>query len=192
MKNEPPTAGRNAPGDGKAEDIGAGNLDKVRDILFGAQIRDADRRFAKLEERFVQETSDLKDDVRKRLAVLEQFVKHEVESLAERLKDEHDERTDADKDLSRELREAQKASEKKFGQIDDHVGKAQRELRQQLLDTHQKIGDELQRQAQDILARLARESAELRADKLDRTALAAMLTEMAVRLTSDLAGDAGE
>jgi hypothetical protein len=191
MKNES-NAGRNTPADGKAEDLGAGNLDKVRDILFGAQIRDADRRFAKLEERFVKETSDLKEDVRKRLAVLEQFVKHEVEALAERLKDEHDERTDADKDLSRELRDAQKANEKKFGQIDDHVGKVQRELRQQLLDTHQKISDELQRQSQDLLSRLARETAELRGEKLDRTALAGMLTEMALRLTSDLAPDAGE
>lgn len=192
MKNEQSNAGRTNAADGKAEEVGAGSLDKVRDILFGAQIRDTDRRYAKLEERFVQETTDLKEDVRKRLAVLEQFVKNEVESLADRLKDEHDTRSDADKELSREMRETQKANEKKFGQVDDHVGKVQRELRQQLLDTHQNISDELQRQAQDILGRLAREAAELRGEKLDRTALAAMFTEMAVRLTSDLADDAGE
>jgi hypothetical protein len=172
--------------DGKAEEAGAGNLDKVRDILFGAQIRDSDRRFGRLEERVAQESAELKEDVRKRLAVLEQFVKHELESLAARLKSEHEARTDADKDLSGELRDAQKANEKKFGQIDDHVGKVQRELRQQLLDTHQKITDDLQRQAQDILARLAREAAELRHEKLDRTALAGMLTDVAMRLTGEL------
>ena len=155
MKNEQPANADEAASGRRqaaADELGAGNLDKVRDILFGAQVRDADRRFAKLEERFAKETADLKEDVRKRLGVLEQFVKHEVESLAERLKDEHDARTDADKDLSRELRDAQKANEKKFGQIDDHVGKVQRELRQQLLETQQKISDEIQRQAQEILS----------------------------------------
>ena len=55
-----------------------GNIDKVRDILFGGQMRDYDRRFQKLEERLLQETSELKDDVRKRLAALEQFMKQEA------------------------------------------------------------------------------------------------------------------
>jgi len=194
MKNDQSAnSARAVPADGKApaEELTAGSLDKVRDILFGAQVRDADRRFARLEERIAKETAELKEDVRKRLSVLEQFVKHEVESLADRLKTEHEARTDADKDLSRELRDASKASEKKFGQTDDQVARVQRELRQQLLDTHQKVTDEIQRQAQDSAARLASESSELRNDKLDRTALAAMLNEMAMRLTTDPTRDAG-
>src|SRR4051794_10546298 len=43
------------------------SLDKVRDILFGDQMRDVERRFARLEERLIKETADLKDDVRRRL-----------------------------------------------------------------------------------------------------------------------------
>lgn len=191
MKNEQP-----ANGDGKAaavDEQSAGSLDKVRDILFGAQVRDADRRFARLEERLTKESTELKEDVRKRLSVLETFVQHELESLAERLKTEHEARTDAIKDLAREWRDAAKASEKKFGHIDDQIARVQRELRQQLLDTHQKIADEIQRQAQEGSARLAREASELRADKIDRAALAAMLTEMAMRLTDELsAGAAGD
>ena len=49
---------------------GAASIDKVRDILFGGQMRDYERRFIKLEERLLQETSELKDEVRKRLAAL--------------------------------------------------------------------------------------------------------------------------
>ena len=185
MKNDQRPNG----GDGKVafDEQAAGSLDKVRDILFGAQARDADKRFARLEERITKEAADLKEDVRKRLGVLEQFVKHEVESLAERLKTEQEARTDASKELSRELRDASKATEKKFSQIDDQIARVQRELRQQLLDTHQKIADEIQRQSQDGAARLAREASELRNEKLDRAALAAMLTEVAMRLTDDLA-----
>ena len=167
-----------------AED--GGNIDKVRDILFGGQMRDYERRFAKLEERLLQETSELKDEVRKRLAALEQFMKQEAASLADRIKTEHEERTDATKDLAREQRESTKALEKKAGALDDAIGKAQRELRQQLLELHQRMSDEMRQKTDDVLARLTQESNELRNDKTDRAALASLLTEMALRLTNEL------
>lgn len=187
MKNDQQSRVARAAPEGKApaDELGAGSLDKVRDILFGAQARDADRRFARLEERIAKETTDLKDDVRKRIGALEQFVKREFESFAERFKAEHEARSDADKELSRDLRESSKGYDKKFSQLDDHIARVQRELRQQLLDTHQKVSDEIRQQAQDLLARLVRESSELKNDKLDRAALAATLTEIALRLSGE-------
>ena len=47
------------------------------------------------------------------------------------------------------------------------------------------LSDELRRQAEDLLGRLARESQELRGDKTDRKALAALFTEMAMRLNGE-------
>ena len=170
------------PGD----DLGAGNIDKVRDILFGGQMRDYERRFARLEERLLQETTEMKDDVRKRLAALEQFLKQEIESLADRLKAEHEERADADKDLAREARDAAKAFEKKAGQLDDQISRAQRESRQQLLELHQRMTDELRQRTDEVLARLMQEATELRNDKTDRATLASLLTEMAMRLNNEL------
>lgn len=170
-----------APGDDSA-----GNIDKVRDILFGGQMRDYDRRFQRLEERLVQEVGELKDDLRKRLAALEQFMKQEVASLADRITTEHDERTNATKDLSREARESAMAFEKKTGQLDDQIGRVQRELRQQILELQQRMSDDLREKVDDVLARLAREANELRSDKTDRATLAALLTEMAMRLNNEL------
>jgi len=178
-----------AKADGKippTEDGSAGNIDKVRDILFGGQMRDYERRFVRLEERLIQETNDLKDEVRKRLTALEQFVKHETESLASRIKTEQEERTDATKDLARDAREAAKAFEKKTGQLDDQIGRGQRETRQQILELRQSVGDDLRAKIDDVLQRLARESSELRSDKADRATIAALLTEMAMRLTNEL------
>jgi len=169
-----------------ADDAAGGNIDKVRDILFGGQMRDYERRFMRLEERLVSETAELKDDVRKRLSAIEQFVKQETASLADRIKSEHDERTDATKDLSREARESAKAFEKKAGQLDDTIGKVQRELRQQLLELHQRMSDDMRQKVDEVLSRLNQESAELRNDKTDRATLAALLTEMAMRLTNEL------
>jgi seryl-tRNA synthetase len=169
-----------------ADDLGTGNIDKVRDILFGGQMRDYERRFARLEERLLQETTEMKDDVRKRLSALEQFLRQEVESLADRIRAEHDERTDADKDLASEARDTAKALEKKAGALDDHLGRVQRDLRQQLLELHQRMSDELRQKTDEVLARLMQEATELRTDKTDRATLASLLTEMAMRLTNEL------
>lgn len=174
------------PADGPPDEGGVGNIDKVRDILFGGQMRDYERRFAKLEERLARDTAEMRDEVRKRLAALTEFVKNEAESLAERIKAEHDERTDATKDLSRELRDQSKAFEKKSGQLDDQIARTQRELRQQLLDLNKQLTDEIGRKADEVLARLAQESGELRADKADRATIAALLQEVALRLTNEL------
>ena len=52
---------------------GTGNLEKVRDILFGHQMREVDRRFVRLEERIIKETRDLRDDMKRRLDALEAY-----------------------------------------------------------------------------------------------------------------------
>jgi hypothetical protein len=175
-----------------ADEASTGNLDKVRDILFGGQARDIDRRFQRLEDRLLKETAELKDDIRKRLTTLEQFVKQETASLAERIKIEHDERTDATKDLARDARDSAKAFEKKTGQIDDQVGKVQRELRQQILDARQSLTDDLRQKIDDVLLRLSQESSDLRTEKTDRATLAALLNEMAMRLSTDPANGSAE
>jgi seryl-tRNA synthetase len=177
------------PTDGKvqpAEDMGGGNLDKVRDILFGGQMRDYERRFQRVEERLAQETAELKEEVRRRLSALEQYVRQETESLSERIRAESEERSDGAKELSREAREAAKALERKTGQLDDQIGKVQRESRQQVLELQQRLSDEIRARLDEASSRMARETAELRADKTDRATLAALLTEMAMRLNDEL------
>jgi len=167
------------------EPDGTASLEKVRDLLFGVQMRDYDRKFARLEERLMQETSELREDVKKRLAAIEQLLSREVESLNERVRAEHDDRTTAAANLSRQLDESGRSFEKRTAQIDDQLARNMRELRQQIHEQHQQLSDDLKRQADEILTRLARESQELRTDKTDRASLAALLTEMAMRLTDD-------
>ena len=173
-----------APGaDGAAA---AGNLDKVRDLIFGGQMRDYERKFARLEERLAKETADLRDEVRKRLVALETYMKTEVESLSERLRLEQDGRTSADKDLGRELRDTSQQLDQRLSQLDDFVARGQRDLRQQLHVQQQELGDDIRSRVEDVLVRLAHEAQELRSDKTDRKALAALLTEMAMRLSGEV------
>jgi molybdopterin converting factor small subunit len=166
----------------EADGAAGGNLDKVRDLLFGGQMRDYDRKFARLEERLGKETAELREEVRRRLSALESYMKAEVESLSDRLRAEQDSRAGADKDLGRELRDSAQQFDQRLSQLDDLVSRNQRDLRRQLHTLHHELVDDIRQRVEDVLSRLAHEAQELRNDKTDRKALAALLTEMAMRL----------
>lgn len=161
------------------------SLDKVRDILFGNQMRDVERRFARLEERLVKETADLKDDVRRRLDTLEAFMRRESESLESQIKAERADRVEAHGALAGELKDASRQAERRATSIDEQQTKGQRDIRQQMLEQHQRLSDDLRQKVEEILGTLARTAQELRTDKADRATIAALLTEVAMRLTDD-------
>lgn len=169
-----------------AEAAGGGNLEKIRDILFGAQVHDFEKRFARLEERLLKETADARADTKKRFDALESFIRKEVESLADRLKAEQGDRAESIKEIGRELRETAKALEKRLASQDEQATKSQRELRQQLLDQSKNLTDEIRNRNRETTTTLTRELAELRASKTDRAALAGFLTDVAMRLTNDM------
>jgi hypothetical protein len=180
-------AGGSEPGDRlPATEAGSGaSIDKVRDILFGSQVREFERRFVRLDERVAKEISDLKDDIKSRLDALELYARTEVESLADQIKAEHADRVDSSAGLSRELNETAKSLERRTLTLDEQLSKGQRELRQQMLDQDQRLSAEIRKRADELLAALAREAQELRSDKADRATLASLLTEMALRLTNE-------
>ena len=99
----------------------AGNIDKIRDILFGAQSREFDKRMARLEERLTKEAGNLKDDMRRRFEALETYVKRELESLSERVDAERQDRVVGLKGMSSELKEAAESVEAAWspGRTDD-------------------------------------------------------------------------
>jgi len=169
-----------------AEDMGgAGNLAKVRDILFGTQMRDYDKRFSRLEERLAKELEDLQQDTKKRTESLELFIKKEVEALVDRLKAEQDERKHGEKEAARELKDLAGSFEKKVGQLAEQMDRGERNLRQHILEQANQLRDEMQQNQAEMQAMLEREVQELREAKADRAALGDLFMEMAMRLNEE-------
>jgi type I site-specific restriction endonuclease len=163
----------------------SGNVDKIRDILFGAQMRDYDRRFATLEERLLRESGELREDLQRRVTATEQFLRGELEALAQSLSAEQRERKqgvrdamDATANLNRELSD-------RVATLAEQVAQQHRELRNTMNDHVRQLGEELERRHQEMTGELRRESYELRSAKADRAALAAMFAEFAQRLAAD-------
>ncbi len=160
------------------------SLSKVRDILVGSQMRELDKKFSRLEERLVKECGDLRDETRKRLDTLENYIKEEADSLSYRAKNEQVKRDEAVKAINEEQRKFAESFEKKMNEIDEQADKTQRELRQQIFSQSQTLHDDIRQKYEEIVALLERETYELKSEKTDRTQLAALFSELALRLNS--------
>jgi hypothetical protein len=163
------------------------SLDQIRDILFGAAVRDTDKKLARLEERLLKEQDELKEDARRRFESLELFVKQEMESLEERLQIEHNARDEALRALAQELKDTVSGFERRTTQLDEQTAKAQRELRQQIPDQSKTLRDKYRGQYCQLSDMISRALHELRVEKTDGTALAALFSGLAVRLRHELA-----
>jgi uncharacterized phage infection (PIP) family protein YhgE len=162
------------------------NVDKIRDILFGSQMRDYDKRFVRLEERLAKAADALRDDLKKRFDSLESFVQQEVESLHQRLKTEKSERVETLKEFTRETRDSSKALENRLSQLDEHLTAAQGDLRSRILEQSKVLSTEIRKTHSEMESSLEREAETLRNEKTDRATLADLLTEMALRLKDEL------
>src|SRR5580698_8373285 len=98
---------------------GTGNVDKIRDILFGSQMRDYETRFARLEETVAKETAEMRETNRRRFDQLEQYIKREFEALESRVKTERDERSDAGNRHSRDLHDLGETLTRRVRELDD-------------------------------------------------------------------------
>lgn len=162
-----------------------GSLDKIRDILFGNQVKDYEQRFTRLEEHLVKECTNLREDTKKRLDVIESYIKNEVDSLTTRLKTEQNERNIAVTETNEEFKNLVKSLERKIAQLDEQTSQNQRDLRQQILDQSKNLDDDLQHKYKELLAALERESQELHTNKTDRSTLARLFSELALRLDNE-------
>ncbi len=167
---------------------GVGSVDKIRDILFGSQIKNYESRFARLEDTLSRETTELKETMRRRFESVEGFFRKEADSLSTRLKAEREERTEALKGIARELKTASDALSKKILELDNRSAEENSSLRQELMQESRKLLDEIRHKGDNLSALLERRTEELREQKVDRAALAALLTQMALELTEDGAG----
>jgi hypothetical protein len=181
---------QNTPPGGAAlqDEAGVGSLDKVRDILFGAQLRDVDRRFAHLEERLTRYAAELAEQLRRQAATLEELMKTEAAALGQRLVAEAEVRAEAATRLTRELGDTATTFDRRAGALEARLDTAQHDLRQEIADLAQRLSNEMRERFDDVVSRLGSTLSELRADKADRAALAQLFTEMARRLTGGESG----
>jgi predicted nucleic acid-binding Zn-ribbon protein len=164
------------------------SLDKVRDILFGGQMRAVETRLQGVEDRLLRGQDSLRTDFTKQLSALDAMLQKEVLSLGERLTAERARRTEELKGLSAEIKEALRGLEKRHVKLEETSGMADADLREGILQHSQAVAAEIARVSDRLSSELTRSAQELRAEKLGITALAGMFGDMASRLAAEAKG----
>ena len=161
------------------------NIDKIRDILFGSQSRQIEKKLSAVEDKIDKEIDFLRSEAKTTLGAFEQFVRKELQSLSEQLNRERSERAETVERLSDRVADTQKALEKKLGLINDKVVSDQRETQEQILLQTKKLLDEMHEKNDGLQKRMDQSIEALAQEKTDRLALADLMMEAAMRLKDD-------
>lgn len=162
-----------------------GNVDQIREILFGGQMRDYDSRFADLEKQLSQRLDRMGAEFEKRLERLNTYAKREIDKLSERLKTERKDRVADVKNSARDLKDMTNQVEGWFGEVEDRLDTESKDLRNSLHEQSEELAALITETRDQLNAALVSETRNLADGKLAREDLAGLLSEVALRLTKD-------
>lgn len=162
-----------------------GNVDKIREILFGGQMRDYEGRFADLEERISQRIDRMDAEFDKRIERLNTYAKREVDKLSERLKAERKDRVADGKSGLRDLKDLAQQVEAWFGEVEERFDADSKVLRNAMHEQSEELASLITETREHLNAAVSNEARSLEDSKLSREDLAGLLSEVAARLKRD-------
>lgn len=170
-----------------AEKIDAGNMDMIRDILFGQKMRDYEKRFQRLEERLVRETGELREEMGRQMETLESYIRREIDAVGERLKKEVATREEGLSGLTKEVKELGTNLNRKIDQAEEIQAKEAKDLREEILALSKRLARDIQDKHDQIQLKLEQVAEDLGNEKVDRQSLADFFMDLSMRLSDDSA-----
>lgn len=155
------------------------NIDKIRDILFGNNINEIDKRFNKVEQELQETITNLRDDIQKKLHSFDDYFKAEISAVLDQLKAEQKSRTDALVKVNREIEKIHKSIDNTNEKLKDNV----RDLRTKMMDHYKENSENISTVDKELKKLLSREVNQLTDSKVDRKSLAVMLSDIALKLS---------
>ncbi len=161
----------------------ADNVDKIRDILFGNQMREMDQRFASLEKSLARDLDKLRNDNILQIESLKSYVESEIDILGSKLGAEEKARIEGDDELEDQLKQQVKLIDKKLADLGKQLDKTAREINQKMLKQSQDFSNELNNQINEARERMDSHRQELGAAKVDKLTLSEILNNLALQVT---------
>ncbi len=158
------------------------NLDKVRDILFGAQSREFEQRFRALETQLLEESAALRTDLSRSLDELKKDVHDEIRQLALQLQDEQAKQSQVATNMEGVIHQLGDKLEGKLAELQSQATQQYSTLEVHLNQQRQELSGDYSEALQVLKEQVHQKFLELQADKTDRAVLAEMLMDVALRL----------
>lgn len=155
------------------------NVDQIREILFGNQIRAVDERFKSVEKRMSRESDDLRKGLEKRIHELEKLLDQFRDNAGDQLNRESAERDAGLNEVTKALATFRLDAENQLAELQSDFNNEIKQVREEALATQKALMDDLA----TLQAAQSKRSDQLDEDKVDRGELAGFLSDMAGRLT---------
>jgi len=161
------------------------NVDKIRDILFGNQMRDYDRKFNQLEERIANDLSNLRKENALQIESLQTFLESEIEVLGSKLATEEKTRVKEMDNMDDLISKNVRQIDQKISELGAALDTQTREVNQKMLKQSQDFNSELTSPIEQTRKRMEDYKQDLSRGKVDKSILAEMLNTLALQINSE-------
>ncbi|MGL5058952.1 MAG: hypothetical protein ACRC62_03135 [Microcoleus sp.] len=159
-----------------------GNIDQIRDIIFGAQLREYDNRFDKIDS----DISMLQQDLQARIEQIKTVLSAELRAAVDSFEKKSKSITLTTQEESADLRQQIDRINRKFSSsieaLDEAIDNQTGSLREDLSKTREQLSEETRTLKTQVFEELDRRFSLLREVKVSRDDMAEILFELGMRL----------
>lgn len=159
-----------------------GNIDQIRDIILGSQLRDFETRFDKLESdlsMLQEEIEDRTDQVR---TVLSTELRAAVDSLEKKFKTLNSNTLEETADVRQQVDRINRKFSNNVEALDEALDRQTNSIRDELSQTRDRLQEDVRSLKNQVFEELARRFSVLRDEKVARDDMAEILFELGMRL----------
>lgn len=153
---------------------GAQNINKIRDILFGTEMRKNNSRFHSLEASVNKEAAHLREDMELRMSSLESLIQREFETLTDKFELEKKERQKSLLSVESSLKKADDLLNQRLGELENKSLDEIRKLRNQEHENVKGLRQNLHQLREETHTLLEKELEILRKTKIDKASIASL------------------
>lgn len=159
-----------------------GNIDQIRDIIFGAHLREYNSRLDKAESDISLIQQEVRDRIQDLKTGLTTEIRSAVESIDKRLKSISTSAQDESADLRQQLDRLNRKFSNSIESLDEIVESQRISLREELAQTRDSLQSDSRELRSLVLEELDRHFSILKEDKISKDDMAELLFELGMRL----------
>jgi gas vesicle protein len=159
-----------------------GNIDQIRDIIFGAQLRDYDNRFSKIESNVSVFQQEMRSHIEQLKVYLSAELKTAIEGMDKKYKSLSLTTQEDAIDLRQQLDRLNRKCSNSIQSLDDALDSQTYSIRTELSQTKEQLQDDIMALRDLVLEELEQRFSHLREAKVSREDMAESLIALGMRL----------
>lgn len=159
-----------------------GNIDQIRDIIFGSQLRDFETRFDKIESDLSMLQQEIEDRTEQVKTVLSTEMRAGIDALEKKFKSLNLNTQEEVADIRQQIDRVNRKFSSSMETLDEALDKQTNSIRDELSQTRERLQEDVRSLKNQVFEELTRRFSVLRDEKVARDDMAEILFELGMRL----------